>query len=66
MSEKPDPKTVNPEDKMLLEHAKQTIGDHKLKISLDFSEGAVEQPSILSKYKQIIDSRRRVSLKSII
>ncbi|CAB0030340.1 unnamed protein product [Trichogramma brassicae] len=60
-SERPDPKAVDPEDEEAIEHAKRTIGDYKLKASLDLDLD--KRPTVKSKYKQIIECRRKIHFR---
>ena len=54
---------MNEEDEKMLEDAKNTIGDYKLKasLSLDFKN----LPTVESKHREIIICRRKVSQKKI-
>ena len=63
---KPDPKAVNPEDEEAIEHAKNTIGDYKLKAALNLDDNVEKRPTVLSKYKQIINCRRKVMIHVLI
>lgn len=60
-AQRPDPKAINPEDERAIEHAKATIGDYKLKASLNLEDNLNRRPTVRRKYKQIIDCRRRVT-----
>ncbi|XP_008204820.1 cilia- and flagella-associated protein 44 isoform X2 [Nasonia vitripennis] len=62
-SQRPDPKAINPEDERAIEHAKATIGDYKLKASLNLDENLDRRPTVRKKYKQIIDCRRRIHFR---
>ncbi|KAL7301745.1 hypothetical protein TKK_0005740 [Trichogramma kaykai] len=60
-SERPDPKAVDPEDEEAIEYAKRTIGDYKLKASLDLDLD--KRPTVKSKYKEIIECRRKIHFR---
>ncbi|XP_058801430.1 cilia- and flagella-associated protein 44 [Phymastichus coffea] len=61
-SRKPDPTAVDPEDEAAVEHARNTIGDCKLKTALS-SDGSASRPSVASKHSQIIHCRRKIHFR---
>ena len=60
-SQKPDPKFIDPVEENAYKQAKRTIGDYKLKLSLNLGEDSEDRHCVNFKRKQIIESRRRVS-----
>ncbi|XP_063994244.1 LOW QUALITY PROTEIN: cilia- and flagella-associated protein 44 [Diachasmimorpha longicaudata] len=57
---KPNPNVDHPDDIQMIEIAKKTIGDYKLKISSNYNiENQHEQETTLSKYKQLLDCRKK-------
>lgn len=60
MSEKPDPKAANPEDELVIEEAKSTIGDYKLKANLEVDENPDKRLTVERKYHELIRCRRKV------
>lgn len=61
MLEKPDPDAQNPEDEMIIKEAKSTIGDYKLKATLQVEEDPEKRSTVDSKHREIIECRRKVS-----
>ncbi|XP_023287600.1 uncharacterized protein LOC105700070 isoform X2 [Orussus abietinus] len=56
---KPDPHVNHPDDVLAIAEAKRTIGDYKLKLSSNFSAPPEKRESTLTKYKQLLDCRRK-------
>lgn len=57
---KPDPNIDQPEDISAIEEAKKTIGDYKLKISTSVDINQENSETTLTKYKQLLDCRKKV------
>lgn len=57
---KPDPNSNHPDDIAAIKRAKNTIGDYKLKVFPDFSQTQEERETTLTKYKQLLDCRKKV------
>ncbi|XP_011500262.1 PREDICTED: uncharacterized protein LOC105364098 [Ceratosolen solmsi marchali] len=62
-AQKPNLTAMNPEDESVIEHVKRTIGDFKLKSSLNFDNMSLNFPTISSKSVQIIDYRRKIHFR---
>ncbi|KAF7998128.1 hypothetical protein HCN44_009526 [Aphidius gifuensis] len=60
---KPDPNEDHPEDISVIEEAKKTIGDYKLKISTDVNLNQDNCETSWTKYKQLLDCRKRTHYK---
>lgn len=59
---KPDPNVNHPDDVAAIEQAKNTIGDYKLKLSPNYSKSQEKRETTLTKYKEIMDCRKKVQL----
>lgn len=62
MARKPVPGKNHPDDEKLLNEAKDTIGDYKLKESDDYKVPRHLRETTVTKYKQLLDANLKVEL----
>lgn len=59
-SEKPDPEIDHPSDRKIIDEAKQTIGNYKLKSDPNYEANEDERETVVTKLDELLKTRRHV------